>query len=199
MPQRRPPTDSEPLDPTPEQLTAADRYFQAIGLADSRAIGMLFGDLPNWLPEPIQPRIRRAISSLRAAGQSDERICELVALARDARLETVPGAVKDVYDFFNSVNELAHVQWALSLEKASALRELAGSRAAKDYQRSKQGNEALYGTDADRLRRDRDICSQAAALRDRNKSLGANAIASQLAPVFGLSIGHIKRILRSGK
>jgi hypothetical protein len=73
-------------------------------------------------------RVRQAIASLRAAGQSDERICEIVVLERDCQLE-IP-AVQDPINFYDSVNYLAHVQWALSQEKTKAIKELAGKSAA---------------------------------------------------------------------
>lgn len=178
---------------------ALARYLEVEENEYRSAIAMLYGRLPDWLPEPVLPQIHGAISSLRKAEQSDEQICEIVSLARDSRLEAVPGTARDAVDFFKSAYDLAHVQWALSLHKADALKELAGSRAAQDYRRSKSGNEVLYGTEDERRSRDRDIRSKAAALSERNPKLSASAIATQLAPVHGLSPRQIKRILRAPK
>lgn len=183
---------------TKDLATALARYLKAEEEAYGDAIAALYGQLPAWLPEPVRPQILRALASLRECGQSDERISEIVSLARDARLEAVPGTVRDVSDFLKSAYDLAHIQRALSLDKADAIKELAGSRAAQDYQRSKRGNEVLHGTEAERQSRNRDICSQAAALRKRNQNLSANDIAKQLAPAAGLSARHVKRILLAG-
>lgn len=129
MPQRRPPTDSEPIEVSPEQLKAMDRYLDAVHVAYATTIAKLFeGGLPDWVPEPAVTRVRQAIASLQAADQSDARICEIVALERDCRLE-IPD-VRDPINFYDSVNYLAHVQWALGEGKAKALKELGGQSAA---------------------------------------------------------------------
>jgi len=198
MPQRRPPTDSEPLEVTDEQIEAVWRHLDAITDFESRVIAKLYGKLPAWLPEPILPQIRQAIASLRNAQQSPERIAEIVERARAEQLEDAPGTALDVTDFFKSAHYLAHVQWALSLDKADAIKALAGRVAAKNYLRSKRGNEALYGTEPELQSRNRNIHLQAAALRKRNKDLKNNGIAERLAPAFGLSTKQLNRILRAG-
>jgi hypothetical protein len=112
-----------------EQAKALDRYLDAEAAQFAAAINRLFGQLPNWLPEPTLPIIRRCIANLRAAEQSDERIVELVALARNHALEDIPGTALDATSFFQNVHDLAHVQEALTRDKATAIKELGGSDA----------------------------------------------------------------------
>lgn len=47
-----------------------------------RAITKAFGQLPDWLPEPVRSRIEQCISALRNSGQSPARIAEVVSQAR---------------------------------------------------------------------------------------------------------------------
>jgi len=191
------PPDAIGRDLEADSAQALGRHFESESIALRSEIAKLYGQLPAWLPEPVLPQIERAITSLRQAEQSDERIAELVAAARTGRLvDAIPGTALDLTDFLKSVYELAHVQWALGLGKARAIEELSGERAARDYQRSKQGNEKRYGTEAQLRSRNSDIRAKAEALQARNPRLGVNAVASQLAPAFRLSAGHIKRILR---
>jgi hypothetical protein len=179
-------------------IAAAERYLAGLSSAYEATIAKLYGGkLPDWVPEPAVARVRQAISSLRAAKQTDERIFEVVRLERDGLLQ-IP-AVLDPLNFYDSANYLAHVQWALSLSKADAIRELGGRRAAQVYQRSKLGNDELYGTEAERQSRDQDICSRAQTMLNRNSNLTINAVAKQLAPAANLSERHLKRILRAGK
>ncbi len=130
-----------------------DRIFRAQKVFEDSAIADLFGELPKWFPEPVLPRIRQAIDSLRKADQSKKRIVQLVASHRDDKDMQIPGTVHDVDDFIKSVNYLAHVQWALSSGKAKALLELAGRDAVlgertraqrREYsKRSNQGKKKL--------------------------------------------------------
>jgi hypothetical protein len=94
------------------------------------AIVALYGELPEWFPAPVFERIRRAIDSLGNAHQSIELIVQRVAALLDDKDMEIPGTARDVDDFIKSVNELAHVKWALSRGKEKALHELAGRDAA---------------------------------------------------------------------
>ena len=109
-----------------ELLVAIDRVFQGRRESNDDAISRLYGHLPYWVPEPVHSQIRQHLDSLRNAGQSAESIAKLIAMWRAEKLESPPGSVLDVGDFFKSVAGLARVQWALSLGKARAIRELAG-------------------------------------------------------------------------
>jgi len=109
-----------------ELLVAIDRVFQGRRESNDDAISRLYGHLPYWVPEPVHSQIRQHLDSLRNAGQSAESIAKFIAMWRAEKLESPPGSVLDVGDFFKSVAGLARVQWALSLGKARAIRELAG-------------------------------------------------------------------------
>lgn len=126
MPQRRQPTDDEPLEATPEQIERIEKHFGRLVAFEDAAIASIFGTLPEWLPEPIEPRVRRLITILGIAGQSPKRMGELVA---DDDFE-VPGSARDPIAFIDAVNEIAHVKRVLSLGKSRALKELAGRSAA---------------------------------------------------------------------
>jgi hypothetical protein len=181
-----------------ESVRAIQRYLDASAAACAVAIVKIFGTLPRWMPEPALPLIRQAIANLRADGQPNDRIVELVSLARNCELEVVPGIVRDVTAFFQSVHYLAHVQWALSLEKARAIEELGGREAAKNYKRSRAGNLArLQTTEGDRRARNNELRQKAAAMKNSNSRLGVNAVATQLSQSEQLSVSTIKRILRS--
>jgi hypothetical protein len=152
-------------------------------------------DLPTWLVDHIRPQIQRAITALHAADQSDERIAELIANARDGQME-IPASARDVTAFLQSAYDLAHIQWALTLEKAKAIGILAGKEAAKNYQRSKSGNEArLKATEADRRERNQRIRLRANELRQGNQKLSNNDIARKLAGEFSIGFRQIKRVL----
>jgi hypothetical protein len=194
--------DKEPRPPRSEDelASALDRIFQTWIDADAETIAKLFGALPEWLPEPGLPRIRQAVETLRNSKQSPERIDSIVKQVHDDRL-TVPGTVLDEGDFTKSAHYLAHVQWALSQGKQRASEILAGSRAARDYRRSKAGNEAQhearFGAESRDARNAR-ICRSGEAVLAQNPSLTLNGVAAKLAPQEDLGTRQISRILRQG-
>jgi hypothetical protein len=131
---------SEPEDEDTREAkyaAAFAKYLDAVERESRSAIAMLYGDLPPWFPEPALNLVRQSIASLRNAGQSDERIRDIVARERDCTLE-VPGSARDPDDFYKSANYLAHVQWALELDPRRALTELAGQDAAVGWRLRQQ-------------------------------------------------------------
>jgi predicted DsbA family dithiol-disulfide isomerase len=185
-------------EPDPRQVAAFERVLDMDAIADAKAIAQLFGVLPDWLPEPIRPLLEQALVTLRNAGQSPERIAELVAQGGRDELE-IPATARDVTAFTQAAYYLARVQWALGLEKADALKELGGNNAAKDYRRAKAGNEAQFaarfGDTESRQARDERIRALAAQLHTQNLNLSNHAIAVRIAPRVGLSAKQVKRII----
>lgn len=174
-----------------------DRILAAEAVLDAQAITQLYGQLPDWLPESTRSRIEQAVATLRNAEQSPERIVEVVAQAGRDEIEIPGSAQRNMSAFIQAADALAHVQWALSLPKADAIRELGGELAAQNYQRSKAGREAQAGiSDSERATRNFRIRHRAQELAAQNPSISSNAQAAALAPEFGLSIPQIKRILR---
>ena len=172
-------------------------YLAAEAAADQETVRRLFpkfGGLPAWLPEPIIPLLEQALAVLRNAGQSPERIAELAAQASRDQLE-IPG-VPDVTAFVQAAYQLARIQWALSLDKGDAIRELGGTAAARSYQRSRAGREAQGLSDEERKKRDVRIRYRAQELAAQDAAISSNQQAKILAPEFGLSVPQIKRILR---
>jgi hypothetical protein len=165
--------------------------------ADADAIGRLYSELPKWMPEPWTTRIWQAVAILRNASQSPERIPEVVAQAGRHEL-SIPGTVLDVTAFIQAAGDLAHVQWALSLPKADAIRELGGRLAAQNYLRSRAGQEALRGISAeDRARRDLRIRYRAMELQAQDPRISSRAQAFALATEFApLKERQIRRILK---
>jgi hypothetical protein len=103
--------------------------FAAHGRAESEsnraAIARLFGELPAWLPESVNEAIDNALAVMKSAGQSPDRIFGVVRRAqRDAVF--IPATALEPADFIKSAYYLAHVQQALRLGKARALRKLSG-------------------------------------------------------------------------
>ena len=193
----RPLTSVSP-DLEKEQVRAFEQYRDACNSACAAAIAKLFprlSDWPAWLVSHIQPQIQRAIGTLHAADQSDERIGELVGKARDGETE-IPGSARDVTAFVQSVYDLAHFQWALTLEKADAIRELAGTEAAKNYLRSRDGQEKrLKTTEPERRSRNENIHKRASELKLDSPRLSGNDVARKLAAEFSISPRQIKRVL----
>lgn len=187
MAQRKQQSDTDDAEPF-------ERYLTAERDMEDAAIDALYNRLPDWLPEPVLPLIRRGLAALINAGQSTERICEVVAQARADSL-VIPGTVLDVTAFIDSAYYLAHVQWALGLDKAAALEVLGGRRAARDYQRSKKGAQEKYGDPGVRNARDDALREKAATLRCANPNLSRNAIARRLAREANLSPRQVSRIL----
>jgi hypothetical protein len=165
--------------------------------ADAKAISYLYGTLPKWLPEPVLAGIERAVATLRNAEQSRERMATVVAQARQDKLE-IPGEARDVTAFVQAAYYLAHVQWALSLLKADAIRELGGKFAAQNYLRSRAGQEALRGMSAqDRTRRDASIRRRAMELAAQNPRISSRAQGRTLEAEFApLKERQIRRILK---
>ena len=180
-----------------ELVTESERLLSAEAARDAAAMERVFGKLPDWLPEPVLPRIEQALAALRNAEQSPERIAELVAQAsRDEEFE-VPGSAREATAFIQAVHYLASVQWALSLPKADAISELGGTLAAQTYQRSRAGQRAQSGiSESERASRDQRIRRRAQELAAVSPTISSNAQAAALAPEFNLSGRQIKRILK---
>lgn len=79
-----------------ELIEAFDRNLAEHAKADRQIFAQLFGELPDWLPEPVMHRIRDSIAVLRHTGQSKEQICQLVTDERDNRL-ALPGSAGSTY------------------------------------------------------------------------------------------------------
>ena len=171
-----------------------DDYLASEVAADQTALTLIFGELPRWLPEPVIPQLEQALAVLRNAGQSPERIAELTAQASRDELE-IPG-VPDVTAFIQAAYQLAHIQWALSLPKSDAIRELGGSVAAQNYLRSKAGREAQGVPDGERAIRNSQIRRRAQELAATDPRISSRRQAELLAPEFRLSVPTIRRILR---
>ncbi len=88
----------------------------------------LYGEMPNWIPAPSIERAKRTVQKLINDGFSSEGISQRVAEAEKDEL-TFPGIVTDAGAFAQSVYELAHLRYAISLGKSKALRVLAGDLA----------------------------------------------------------------------
>jgi hypothetical protein len=182
-------------------LAGIDRIFQADCKFESDVIATLYGPLPDWLPESVPPFLGRAIASLRHAKQSVEAIAKLVAKERRCALETVPGTVLDVTNFFESVNYLAHVQWALSLGKPRAIQELAGSDAvignrSRMHQRTlpKLGNAAKKKQALEKRRKWKAIGT---ALRSKHPEKPNTWLAKQIARESGGKESSIRSAIPS--
>jgi hypothetical protein len=194
-------------EPDPRQVETVERHLAKQTQARRNAIAKLYGGLPDWLPEPVHFGIEQSLVTLRNARQPFKCIAEFVGQHRKGEIQ-VPGGAHDVTDFIKAVNYLAHVQWALSLGKERALEELAGSRAAKDYRRSKAGNAAQSAARTAQLpqehplrrarsvaERDQVIRRQAENLRAEYPNLKESEIKGKVAVWAGLSKKQAGRIL----
>lgn len=184
-----------------------ERLFSAEAAQDARIIKRLYGRLPDWLPPTVLSQIQQALDCMRKAKQPAERISARVTLARRNQY-TVPGTALDTRDFIKSLSDLAHVQWALEQRKAKAIAELAGSYAAKDYKRSKDGNDEQAKARAEKLpenhplksvhsiqERNRLIRQHADQLRRAHPNLKAPDIKQYVAKWAQMSPKQIGRIL----
>jgi hypothetical protein len=206
MPRRRPPTDDEPIEITPEQFAAVEKCLQGTQIAISKSMELLYGGLPDWVQEPKRAEIRRAIESLCNARQSPERIAELVELARKGELDEVPGTVPttDMTDFFKSAQLLADVKQALSLaltDKEAAIEDLVGSNAAfGDSVRSQRRRYSADGNAAKKelAERRRQTWSKIGnPLRQRNPEKPDSWLAQQIADASGDNFQTIRAAIRS--
>jgi hypothetical protein len=180
-----------------------EKYWDAVDDATARTIGVLFPTLPDWpewLVRHLRHRMRRSVLALHAADQTDERIAAAVALARQAITPDVPGSAPSAAEYIQAAYDLANIQWALTLEKADAIRELAGDEAAKNYKRSAAGVEGRTGLTAGQLReRDLQIVAKADAMKLANPRLGDRGAARIIGPEFGLSQNQVRKILAKGR
>jgi hypothetical protein len=126
---------------------AFKNYADAAGKADTEAIAKLFGSLPAWFPESKRLQITQDLATLGGAGLTVDMAADLVKQQRAGQPLVIPGTAKELGDinFIRSVYDLANIQWALELPEKRAISELAGSRAAQDYQRTKAQMSALPG------------------------------------------------------
>jgi hypothetical protein len=198
---------TEAKRPAIERFERCDDVARA---ADVKAIGYLYGTLPEWLPEPVHAGIERAVATLRNAEQSPERMATVVAQARQDKLE-IPGEARDVTAFVQAAYYLAHVQRALEFDKARAVKVLAGNQAAKVYERSEAGNAVQSAGRAAQLpqghplrtarsvdERYQIIRKHADGLRAESPNLKESEIRGKVAVWAGLSKKQIGRILASG-
>ena len=88
----------------------------------------LYGEMPNWIPAPSIERAKRTIQKLFNDGFSSEGIRQRVAETEKGEL-TFPGIVTDPSAFAQSVYELAHLRYSISLGKLKGLKVLAGDLA----------------------------------------------------------------------
>lgn len=118
--------DEQDIDESAIKRFAA--YLEREEQAVSSVLHTLYDEMPNWIPAPSIERARRTVQKLINDGFSSEGISQRVAEAEKGRL-TVPGIVTDPSAFAQSVYELAHLRYAISLGKSKGLRALAGDQA----------------------------------------------------------------------
>lgn len=133
--------DEQDIDESAIKRIAA--YLEREEQAVSSALHALYGEMPNWIPAPSIERARRTVQKLINDGFSSEGICQRVAEAEKDNL-TFPGIVTDPGAFAQSVYELAHLRYAISLGKSKGLRVLAGDQ-AEHGQRFKDGRKPGSG------------------------------------------------------
>jgi hypothetical protein len=105
-------------------------------------IQQLYPDLPDWAPIPKIEQARRIIQTLLNDGFTPELIAQFVDDEMAERLQ-VPGMARDSVAFIHSINELAHIQFALSLGDIEGLRLLGGEKAVLGQSMSKGGTSKL--------------------------------------------------------
>lgn len=111
-----------------EILARLGAYLDGEEKAIESALDAIYGSLPQWMPMPSIDRARRIIQGLLNDGFPLSVITRLVGEAERDEL-SFPGIVNDPSAFAQSVYELAHLRYAISLGKLEGLRCLAGEQA----------------------------------------------------------------------
>ncbi len=119
--------DEQGIDESAIKRIAA--YLEREEQAVNSVLHTLYGEMPNWIPDPSIDRATRTIQKLMNDGFSSEGISKRVAEAEKDEL-TFPGIVTDPSAFAQSIYELAHLRYAISQGKSKGLRILAGEQAA---------------------------------------------------------------------
>ena len=101
----------------------------------------LYGDMPKWMPTPSIRRAERIIQKLLQDGFSEDGIRQRVEEAENDDL-IFPGTVTDPGAFAQTIYELAHLRYAVSLGKLEGLRVLAGKIAEHGEKFNKGGRGA---------------------------------------------------------
>ncbi len=133
--------DGEPIDESIIRRMAA--YLEREEQAVNSVLHTLYGEIPHWIPAPSIERAKRTIQKLINDGFPSEGISQRVAEAEKDEL-TFPGIVADPSAFAQSIYELAHLRYAISLGKSKGLRVLAGEQ-AEHGQRFKDGRKPGSG------------------------------------------------------
>jgi hypothetical protein len=133
--------DDEPIDDSTIERVAA--YLERQEQEIDSVMHALYGEIPNWIPNPSVERARRTIQKLLDDGLSEDSIGQRVTEAEKDAL-TFPAIVADTAAFAQSVYELAHIRYAISLGKLRGLRLLAGEQ-AEHGQRFKDGRKLGSG------------------------------------------------------
>lgn len=111
-----------------EILAGLVAYLDGEEKAIESALDAIYGPLPQWIPLPSIDRARRIIQGLLNDGFPLSVITRLVGEAERDEL-SFPGIVNDPSAFAQSVYELAHLRYAISLGKLEGLRCLSGEQA----------------------------------------------------------------------
>lgn len=105
-------------------------YFKAEADAVDSTLITLYGTFPDWIPKPSIDRARRLVQSLLNDGFSAKSIGLRVSEAISGEL-LFPGTVRDAAAFAQTIYELAHLRYAISLGPDKGLGVLAGEQAAR--------------------------------------------------------------------
>lgn len=133
--------DDEEIDEGAIKRIAA--YLEREEQAVNSILRALYGEMPHWIPSPSIERARRIVQKLLNDGFSADGIQQRVVEAERDEL-IFPGIVTDPSAFAQSVYELAHLRYAISLGKSKGLRVLAGEQ-AEHGQRFKDGRKLGSG------------------------------------------------------
>lgn len=117
-------------DPDIAIISKISTYLEREELAVNSAMHTLYGEVPNWIPSPSIERAKRTIQKLINDGLSSEGISQRVSEAERDKL-TFPGTVTDPSAFAQSIYELAHLRYSISLGESKGLLILAGEQAAR--------------------------------------------------------------------
>lgn len=119
-------------------------YFDSEQDCIEAALNTLYGVFPQWIPTPSIDRAKRIIQYLFRLKLVSSNISRLVSEAESDEL-SFPGNVTDAPTFAQYIYELAHLRYAISLDKIEGLRCLAGEQASHG-QRFKDGRKPNTGS-----------------------------------------------------